>query len=32
LLKVAKPSVVRWIVITMLAFAGLKALQKGLFG
>jgi hypothetical protein len=32
LLKVAKPTVVRWIVIGMLAFAGLKALQKGLFG
>ncbi|MBI4620993.1 MAG: sulfite exporter TauE/SafE family protein [Desulfobacterales bacterium] len=30
LLKVAKPSVVRWIVICMLAFAGIKALGKGL--
>ncbi|MEW6350937.1 MAG: sulfite exporter TauE/SafE family protein [Thermodesulfobacteriota bacterium] len=32
LLKVAKPSVVRWVVIGMLGFAGLKALQKGLLG
>jgi uncharacterized protein len=32
LLKVAKPTVVRWIVIGMLGFAGLKALHKGLFG
>jgi hypothetical protein len=32
LLKVAKPAVVRWIVIVMLGAAGLKALQKGLFG
>lgn len=30
LLKVAKPSVVRWIVICMLAFAGTRALGKGL--
>jgi uncharacterized membrane protein YfcA len=30
LLKVAKPQMVRWIVIAMLAFAGLKALTKGL--
>jgi uncharacterized membrane protein YfcA len=30
LLRVAPPGVVRWIVIVMLAFAGLKALQKGL--
>ncbi|MEW6615145.1 MAG: sulfite exporter TauE/SafE family protein [Thermodesulfobacteriota bacterium] len=30
LLKVARPSVVRWIVICMLAFAGFKALGKGL--
>ncbi|MFH2011968.1 MAG: sulfite exporter TauE/SafE family protein [Pseudomonadota bacterium] len=30
LLKVAKPSVVRWIVICMLGFAGFKALSKGL--
>jgi uncharacterized protein len=30
LLKVAKPGMVRWIVIGMLAFAGLKALTKGL--
>lgn len=30
LLKVAKPSVIRWIVICMLAFAGIKALGKGL--
>jgi hypothetical protein len=28
-LRVAKPAIVRWIVIVMLAFAGLKALQKG---
>lgn len=32
LLKVAKPTIVRWIVIAMLGFAGLKALHKGLFG
>ncbi len=32
LLRVTKPSMVRWIVIGMLAFAGLKALQKGIFG
>ncbi|MCA1962269.1 MAG: sulfite exporter TauE/SafE family protein [Desulfomonile sp.] len=32
LLKVAKPTLVRWVVIGMLAFAGLKALQKGIFG
>ncbi len=30
LLRVAKPGVVRWIVIGMLGFAGLKALSKGL--
>ncbi len=30
LLRVAKPGLVRWIVIGMLAFAGLKALSKGL--
>lgn len=30
LLRVAKPGVVRWIVIGMLAFAGLRALGKGL--
>jgi uncharacterized membrane protein YfcA len=30
LLRVAKPGVVRWIVIGMLGFAGLKALTKGL--
>jgi uncharacterized membrane protein YfcA len=30
LLKVAKPGLVRWIVIGMLGFAGLKALLKGL--
>ncbi|HMK33675.1 MAG TPA: sulfite exporter TauE/SafE family protein [Desulfomonilaceae bacterium] len=30
LLKVAKPGLVRWIVIGMLGFAGLKALSKGL--
>lgn len=32
LLRVARPTVVRWIVIGMLGFAGLKALQKGIFG
>lgn len=30
LLRVAKPGLVRWIVIGMLGFAGLKALSKGL--
>ena len=30
LLKVAKPGMVRWIVIGMLGFAGMKALTKGL--
>lgn len=30
LLQVAKPTVVRWIVIIMLGFAGLRALMKGL--
>lgn len=30
LLRVAKPGVVRWIVIGMLGFAGLRALSKGL--
>jgi uncharacterized membrane protein YfcA len=30
LLAIARPSVVRWIVISMLAFAGIKALLKGL--
>lgn len=30
LLKVAKPGIVRWIVIGMLGFAGLRALGKGL--
>lgn len=32
LLKVAKPSIVRWMVIGILGFAGLKALHKGIFG
>ncbi|MBI5248162.1 MAG: sulfite exporter TauE/SafE family protein [Desulfomonile tiedjei] len=32
LLRVAKPTIVRWIVIGMLGFAGLKALHKGVFG
>jgi len=32
LLKVAKPTFIRWMVIAILAFAGLKALQKGIFG
>ncbi len=31
-LKIAKPAMIRWIVIGILAFAGLKALHKGLFG
>jgi hypothetical protein len=31
-LKVAKPAFIRWIVIAILFFAGLKALQKGLTG
>jgi uncharacterized membrane protein YfcA len=30
LLKVAKPTFIRWMVIGILAFAGLKALDKGL--
>jgi uncharacterized membrane protein YfcA len=30
ILKKAKPAFIRWMVIGMLAFAGLKALQKGL--
>ena len=30
LLKVAKPTFIRWMVIGILLFAGLKALQKGL--
>lgn len=30
ILKVAKPSFIRWMVIGLLLFAGLKALQKGL--
>jgi hypothetical protein len=30
LLKVAKPSVIRWMVIGILLFAGLKAMDKGL--
>jgi uncharacterized membrane protein YfcA len=32
LLKIAKPTFIRWMVIAILAFAGLKALQKGIFG
>ena len=32
LLRIAKPTVVRWIVIAMLGFAGLRALHKGIFG
>ncbi len=32
LLRVVKPTAIRWIVITILAFAGLKALHKGIFG
>jgi uncharacterized membrane protein YfcA len=30
LLKIAKPAFIRWMVIVILAFAGLKALDKGL--
>lgn len=30
LLKIAKPTFIRWMVITILAFAGVKALSKGL--
>jgi len=30
LLKIAKPTFIRWMVITILAFAGIKALSKGL--
>jgi hypothetical protein len=30
LLAVTKPTVIRWIVIAMLGFAGTKALLKGL--
>ena len=30
LLKIAKPAMIRWMVIGILAFAGLKALSKGL--
>jgi len=30
LLKIAKPTFIRWMVITILAFAGAKALSKGL--
>jgi uncharacterized membrane protein YfcA len=29
-LKIVKPGIVRWIVIGILAFAGIKALSKGL--
>jgi uncharacterized membrane protein YfcA len=29
LLAIAKPAVIRWIVILMLAFAGIRALLKG---
>lgn len=32
LLKIARPTFIRWMVIAILAFAGLKALQKGIFG
>ena len=32
ILKFAKPTFIRWMVIGILAFAGLKALQKGIFG
>jgi uncharacterized membrane protein YfcA len=30
ILKVAKPTFIRWMVIVILGFAGLKALHKGL--
>ena len=30
ILKVAKPTFIRWMVIGILTFAGLKALHKGL--
>jgi uncharacterized membrane protein YfcA len=30
LLKIAKPAIIRWMVIILLAFAGLKAMHKGL--
>ena len=30
LLAIARPSVVRWIVIAMLLFAGIRAVLKGL--
>ena len=30
LLKIAKPTFIRWMVIGILAFAGVKALSKGL--
>jgi uncharacterized membrane protein YfcA len=29
-LKIVKPTFIRWMVIVVLAFAGLKALDKGL--
>ena len=32
LLRVARPTFIRWIVIAMLALAGLKALEKGILG
>jgi uncharacterized membrane protein YfcA len=32
LLKIAKPAFIRWMVIGILAFAGIKALHKGIFG
>jgi uncharacterized membrane protein YfcA len=30
LLKIAKPTFIRWMVIAILGFAGVKALSKGL--
>jgi uncharacterized membrane protein YfcA len=30
ILRIAKPAFIRWMVIAILAFAGLKALDKGL--
>ena len=30
ILKVAKPTFIRWVVIGVLAFAGLRAISKGL--
>ena len=32
ILKVTRPSIIRWMVIAILAFSAIKALQKGIFG